>query len=250
MGKFGIVTKDKTEYTVEMLKDRFPQKAGTITQELADMINAANNDASFNGDEFVEHMLTYKNVMLDGSGSMKDYVNSLKFCAYLEVYDDNVTEAYRRARANDAFVIARENVATDSAEYRELTSAAARFRKSVMVRKILAQSDMPLHLMFQGGRMQMASVLLNEAMSAPYSKDRISAADKFLTHVKPPENTKIELEVGLNEEAKNIQQDLMRQIALAVESQKEQITRGVDIKQAQKLGININEVQDAEIIDE
>lgn len=244
MSKFGIVKKDKTEFTVESLKEKFPEKKGTITQELVDQINDVNNDPSFNGDEFIEQMVTYKNVMIDGSASMKDYMNALKFCAYLEVYDDNFTEAYKRARANDQFVIERADALTTSNAYKELTSVASRYRKNPLVKKILAQSDMPLYLMFQGARYKAAARLATEMETAPYAKDRISAADKLLTHVKPPENVSIELAVGPNKQAISMQQSLEEQLMVLAHNQKKMIEAGYSVKDAQKVSINVNKISD------
>ena len=243
MGRFGIVKKDKTEVTAEILKQKFPQKANTITDELIQLINEANNDPHFNGDEFLDNMVTYKSIMLEGSASMKDYTNALKFCAYLEAYGDNVTEAYKKARATDEFVLARLSVSTDSNEYKELTSAASRYRKSTLVKKILTQSDMPLYLMFQGARYEAVGVLSNEMLTAAYSKDRINAAKALLEQVKPPENVQIELDIGIKEN--NSVEQLNKQLAQIAGKQKfhlESGSAGLDDFGAMK-------VKDEDIID-
>jgi hypothetical protein len=242
----GIVRKEKTEYTVDKLKDLFPSKKNTITQETVDMLNDANNDPEFNGDEFVENLLTYGNVMLEGNYSMRNYINALKFCAYLET-EDTVTDAYRKARANDQFVIDRRDVDTESMEYRELTNAASRFRRTPMVQKILTQSDMPLHLMFQSSRYEAVAVLAKEMVDAAYSKDRISAADKLLTHVKPPDNVQVELSVGMNAETKDMQTQLNDQLAILAHNQRKMLDQGYVMKDVQKLGDAV--VIDAEVVE-
>lgn len=251
MGVFNIVKKEKTTFTVDTLKEKFPEKKGTITQELVDMLNDVNNDPTFNGDEFIDQMLTYKNVMIDGSASIKEYINALKFCAYLEAYNDNATEAYKRARASDEFVIERASAPTGSTGYNELTSTASRYRKTnILVRKILAQSDMPLYLMFQGARYKAVAVLVNEMESALYSKDRITAADKLLTHVKPPDNINIELAVGPNSQAVSMQQSLNEQLMTLASNQKKMLDAGFNIKEAQKVSISVNKINDdMEILD-
>ena len=242
MGKFNVVRKEKKEYTVEELKELFPSKKNTITEELAKYLNDAVSADEFNGDEFMKHLLTYQSVMTQCRGSLKDYINAVKFCAYLESEDSQV-EAYKKARADDEFVRTRLNAPTDSVDYDMLANAASRFRKTPMVRQILAQSDMPLYLMFQGGRFQAAATLLNESMTAKSSRDRINAADKFLTHVKPPEGMKVELEIGYNKEARDIQQDLMMQLATIAATQKKLMEAGMDVGEAQKLGVNVNTVE-------
>ena len=152
MGRLGIVKKQVPAITLEELKERFPAKKNTITEETVKLINDAMNDPQFSGEEFINTMLDYQNVLATSSASFKEYVNAIKFCAYLESTDFNITEAYKLARASDEFVKERMFAPTDSNEYRELTSRASTHHKSPLVRKILTQSDMPLHLMFQGAR--------------------------------------------------------------------------------------------------
>lgn len=248
MGRFGVVSKPKTVITVEDLKTAFPAKKGTVTEELVNIINSAQADPSFNGDEFMNTLITYQDVMQKNSSSMKEYVNAIKFCAYLEAEEFNITEAYKRARATDEFVIARVNAPTDSSQYKELTNAASRFHKTPLVRQILLQSDMPLYLMFQGERYRAVSVLADEMVNADYSKDRISAAEKLLTHVKPPENLNVELQVGPSQEAKDMSAQISEQLAESVAMQRKMLEAGVDFTKATQLGININdEIIDVEV---
>lgn len=248
MAGLGIVKKDKTELTKEELQKRFPTKAKTITDETVELISAANNDPNFNGDEFLNTMYDYENVMYKNKASLKEYITALKFCAYLEAEGDNYTEAYKRARANDEFVIARRDADTSSDQYRELTYAASRYRKTPMVRDILTQADMPLYLMFQGARYKAVKTLADEMIGAAYSKDRINAADKLLTHVKPPENAKIELDIGVQTE--NIIDRYESMINDLVKTQRQQIADGGDLKDVTNVDIIHKEhIEDAEVID-
>lgn len=242
MAGLGIVKKDKTTVDVELLKQRFPNKAKTITEETVALINSANDDPNFSGDEFLQSMYDYENVMYKNKASMREYITALKFCAYLESEGDNYTEAYKRARANDAFVIARKNVDTSSDEYKELTYAASRYRKTPIVKDILTQADMPLYLMFQGARYKAVKTLADEMIGAAYSKDRINAADKLLTHVKPPENMKVELDVGVQTD--NIIDRYESMINDLVTTQKAQIASGGNLKEITNVSIISSEDQE------
>lgn len=235
MAGLGIIKKTKTELTVEELIHRFPAKKNTITDEVVALINQANNDPEFNGDEFLENMNTYQNVMYKNSGSLSEYINALKFCAYLESDVNNYTEAYKRARANDQFVIDRANLPKDSTGYRELTNAASRYRKTPMVRDILTQAEMPLYLMFQGARYGAVAKLVEEMEDAQFSKDRISAAKAILEHVKPPENTKVELDIGIKQD--NIIDRYENMITDLVEKQKQMIAEGNDLNEVTNISI-------------
>jgi len=246
MAGLGIVKKDKTTITREEVIRRFPAKKTTVTEEVVDLINDANNDPEFNGDEFVENMMTFQNVMHKNSGSLAEYVNALKFCAYLEADVSNYTEAYKRARANDKFVMERADLATDSNGYKELSNAASRYRKTPMVRDILTQAEMPLYLMFQGARYGAVSKLVEEMEDAQFSKDRISAAKAILEHVKPPENMKVELDIGVKQD--NIIDRYENMINDLVKHQKEQIAEGGDLHNITNIAI-VNSKSDEDVID-
>jgi hypothetical protein len=245
MSGLKVVKKEKTQVTTEELIRRFPAKKATITDEVAELINQANNDPEFNGDEFLENMMTYQNVMIKNSGSLVEFINALKFCAYLEADVNNYTEAYKRARANDDFVIERANLPKDSSEYRELTNAASRYRKTPMVRDILTQAEMPLYLMFQGARYSAVSKLVTEMDEAPFSKDRISAAKAILEHVKPPENLKVELDVGIKQD--NVIDRYENMISELVAHQKEEIANGADLHDITNISIINSDAVDAEL---
>ena len=185
--------------------------------------------------------------MLNGAYSIKEFVTAVKFCAYLIAEDDNTIEAYKRARAEDDFVKERIGAKSGSADYNALSSAASRYRQSKLVKELLTVSQMPLYLMFQGERYRAVEVLAKEMHEAAFSKDRIAAADKLLTHVKPPENLQIELGIGPNKEAVDLATQLSKQLADSVSIQKRLLEAGVSIKEATKLGIKLNDIIDVEV---
>ena len=141
---FGIVKKDMEEMTIERLRELFPQKKKTINQDLVDMFNYAASDKMFNGDEFLKTLVDYQNCMFETNSGMKDFINAVKFCAYLESEDGNLYQAYKKARAQDDFVKEKADDPVDSPGYNAIVSAASRYRKTPLVRKILAQANMPL----------------------------------------------------------------------------------------------------------
>lgn len=241
----GLVKQDKSVLTKEELQKKFPTKKNSITDEVVDLINEANNNPEFNGNEFIDTMIDFQGVMIDCSASIPEYVNAIKFCAYLETTGGNATDAYVRARAKDEFVLARMNSTSNSKGYKELSSAASRYRRTPLVKQILTQSEMPLYLMFQKERYKAVAILAAEMEEAQYSKDRITAADKLLTHVKPPENIQVELGIGPTKEAVDLQTELNTQLARLAANQKALLDAGLSIKEVQKTGVNL-EIIDAE----
>ncbi len=238
-----IIRKEKHIFTKEDLKKKLPAKKQTITDEIVDIINEANLDPDFNGDEFVDTMISYQNAMLDTKASIKEYVNAIKFCSYLHSTDGNITEAYIKARANDRFVKERADAKPGSKEYNTISSAASRFRKTPLVVKLLTQSAVPMYLMFQKDTYKAVGVLVDEMENAQMSRDRINAAKAVLEHIKPPENVQIELDIGVKENT--AVQQLNDQLAQLASRQKLHLEAGsAELEEFGKM-----KPRDAEIID-
>ena len=237
MSRFGIKKVDD-EVTVDMLKMYFPTKSATITQELADTINEAQNAPDMAIEGFMENLVEFRGVMEKCQASMKEYIRAVKFCAFLEFTDYNITEAYKLSRINDKFVKDRWDAPTDSPKYRELTSAASRYyNKTNIVKQILLQADMPWHILFQGAKYTAMSVLMKEVTEAAYSRDRIAAAKEILAAVKRPENQKVELEIGFNDTVKSFQEQFDERMGKMAEMQLKRLQSGETIKDVQKLDI-------------
>lgn len=237
MSKFGI-KKNEDEVTVDTLKMYFPTKSHTITQELADTINEAQNAPDMAIEGFMENLVEFRSVMEKCQASMKEYIRAVKFCAFLEFTDYNITEAYKLSRINDKFVKDRWDAPTDSPKYRELTSAASRYyNKTNLVKQILLQADMPWHILFQGAKYTAMSVLMKEVTEAAYSRDRIAAAKEILAAVKRPENQKVELEIGFNDTVKSFQEQFDEKMGKMAEMQLKRLQSGETIKDVQKLDV-------------
>lgn len=199
MPRIGIVNAPAEELTVERLKELFPKKKESITPEIVNIINEANNNPFFSNDEFLDTIITYKDIMEKNKSSLKDYLCAIKFCAYLESEDYNLTEAYKKSHAHTDFVKERLNAPSNSSKYRELTNAASRYRKRPLVVQILTQSQLGLYLMFQGETFKAINVLSDIMTHGKSEMARVAAAKELLANVKAPETTKVEIDVGIKQ---------------------------------------------------
>lgn len=238
----GMVKKPQEDVTVQKLKNLFPSKKNTITQETVDIINTVQSESEFDGHTLLNNMVSLQSVMAKNSSSMTEYIDAIRFCAYLEA-EDTFVDAYKKTFGYREFVQARMDVPSTSQEYRELSSAASRYRKSPIIIDILTQANIPLYLMFQGTTFEAVNVLADEMTSAPHAKDRIAAAKAILEHVKPPENVKIELDVGIKENS--AVQNLNDQLATFADSSLTHLHAGsTNLKQ-----LGAMEVKDEDAID-
>jgi hypothetical protein len=187
------------ELTLAEVKNAMPLRKGAITQEAVDIINASQNDPEFQGESLVQTAGIYESVLKGARASVPEYLNAIRFCAYMSTNDSNYTEAYKKVFSNRDFVQQRINLPTNDPRYGELTSAASRYRRTKLVTDILTASQVPLDLIFTGHRYKAIGVLAEVMESGKYDRDRINAAKELLAATKGPDNMKIELDVGVSE---------------------------------------------------
>ena len=216
--------------TLDDVKRALPSRKNAITQEIVDIFNDSMNEPEFQGEELISSAVTYERVLQGCAGvGIKEYLNALKFCAYLTTVDDNYTEAYKRTFYFRDFVKERISADTSSVQYRELTAAASRYRKSKLIVDILTVSQMPLDLMFTGARYKAIAVLADRMEFSKLDRDKINAAKELLLATKGSENMKIALDIGVQESSAT--QNLMDQLSAIAVRQKRLIESGVNTAQ-------------------
>lgn len=228
--------------TLEDLQKAVPSRKNAIPQEVVDIINASMNEAEFQGETLMQTMTTYESVMVKAKCSIVEYVNAVRFCAYMMSMNDNYTEAYKKTFGDRDFVKNRMNAPTTSDDYNALTSAASRYRKSKLVVDILTLAQVPFDLMFTGYRYKAIGVLADMMENAHYDKDKIAAADKLLTHTASTA-VKMDISVGPNQTAMDMQEQLSAQLAQLAINQKRLLEGGHDIRDVQKTGVNLNVIE-------
>lgn len=219
----------KQEYvpaiTIEEIKAAVPSRKNAITPEIVELINRSQEEPEFQGESLLSTMTTYEKVLAGRSGvGIKDYINAVRFCAYLMTTEDNYTEAYIKTFRDRDFVKERIGKPTDTVEYRELTKAASRFRASKLVVDILTLSQVPLDLMFTGARYRAVAVLADRMENSRLDKDKINAAKELLAATKGPEKLNIALGVGTAEN--NALEQLQTQLASLAARQKTLLESG------------------------
>ena len=186
--------------TISDVQKALPSKKNTITKELVDIINKSQEEPEFQGTTLLSTAITYEELMVKNKASAREFVDAIKFCAYLTTMDDNATEAFRRTFSSRKFVIDRMDAIAGSKEYNELTSAASRYkRENRLVTDLLTYSQAPLDIMFTGWRYKAVGVLADVMMNARQDRDKINAAKELIAATKGPDNLKIALDIGVKE---------------------------------------------------
>lgn len=201
-----------------------PLKSNFITQEAVDIINESLTDPEFQGESLLQTASIYENVLKGSRSSVPEYLNAVRFCAYMMTNDSNYTEAYKKVFSHRPFVKERAGLPTGSTKYAELTSAASRYRRTKLVVDILTVSQVPLDMIFAGARYKALSALVDVIENGQLDKDVVNAAKELLAATAGPENIKIELDIGIKEDS--AVKDLNDQLAMMAARQTKLLTSG------------------------
>lgn len=169
------------------------------------MLNSLESDGA---DLVRENWLTHANILREGTYSMEQYTTAIKYVSLKQMGHTN-QQAYSIAQG-DRY---RDMVARGYDEQR-ISSHVAAYHKGALVQKLLAQSTIPLYMLYQDEAHKaiktLVDVMTNEDTSP---RTRAEAADKLLTHIKRPEAAKIELEVTQKQDGMQELQVMMRELA-------------------------------------
>jgi hypothetical protein len=236
--KQAVIPKTK-QLTKEELIEMFPEKKRTINDDTVAIINMAVDDPEFNGWSFKSNLLEYRHIMKRRSGSIHEYVNAVKFVAYVES-GCTFTEAYRRAFAYKDFVI-KSTGKTSGSDYDVLVSSATRFARSPMVADIMTTADVAVSLLHRGNFNTAIGVLTDEMLNAKTAKDRIAAAATLVKELKPSEKIEMGIDIGFNEDAQKQIDQTNQQLAQVAKNQMALLKKGYSIDQIQQIHIRKTE---------
>lgn len=211
--------------TIEDVQNAMPAKGKTVTQKAVDIINASVNDPEFQGESLLKTACIYEGVLKGARATLPEYLNAIRFCAYISTEQANYTEAYKKVFCDRAFVKERKGYATDHPKYIELCSAASRYRRTKLVVDILTASQVPLDMIFTGYRYKAIGVLADIMQNSKYDRDKINAAKELLVATKGSDNVKIELDVGVTNS--NALEQLETQLQSIAATQKTMLEHGV-----------------------
>jgi hypothetical protein len=216
-----------------------PKKQKFMNQELVDMINDAENRGDFDG-EFEKKVISYSSVLTQGRYKTSDYIAAVEFCTYY-LSGDEQAEAYVKTFPDKV----RKRVLEGKSPY--ATGAPSMYYSGQLVQAIMAQAQMSVRMRHYN-KIDFAVETLFELATSKTSTDRIrmESADKLLTQLKEPENSKVELEIGIKkDESGQALEAKMLEVAVL---QKEAFEKGIDLITLQKLNIKEGEEED-EVID-
>jgi len=219
--------------TLEYMQEVLPKnQSKAVTQETVDNINMLTEETEY-GEHFREHMITSASVLAGKeSWSIDHDLTAIKFYSlrsmgigqvdsYAKVFPDRLMD--RLAGAGEDKTV--------------LRGEAARYDNSVLVNKIREQSLVPFHLKNQGAAQEALDQLLHLMMNARSDVAKVSAATAVLKETRPPEAQKVELQLGMSDQALEMhekQNETLREVAI---NQRKLLEQGYSLDEVQQIQI-------------
>ncbi len=207
-----------TQLTVLDLASVVPKALKSrVDQTLVDSVNKMNLDPEFR-EHYRDNLISYTSVLNGSKWTIDQYVDAVRYVSYKLMGDTNV-KAYART-----FSTKFANFKSQGVEDKTIARYVTAYNKSKLVNAIWEQSSIPFHVYNQDFRQRALMTQVELMQSAKSEKVRSDAANSVLTHLKPPETAKIELDV-VQKDSSEIT-DLRKAVQDLVTLQRDTITSG------------------------
>lgn len=208
--------------TLDQFKQVLPAKMKkSISQELVDRINNTLEHPETLA-ILRENILSFTHVIQDGRFKLENYINAVKYCSFKFMGDTN-RKAYIRT-----FPDKYTQFVADGVSEKDIASYYTSYSKSKLVMMIMEQAMIPTHILnnhLYQDALNVQADIMNDMDVSP--KVRSDAANSLMTNLKPPENRKTEINLGV--EQSSIIEDYQTAMAAMVRKQKDMIEAGGDL---------------------
>mgnify|MGYP000095913977 CR=1 FL=1 len=205
--------------SIDILRKSLPDKyKATVSQELLDTINDTLDDPDL-FETYRDNFISYTSVLNDGRFIVTDYLNAVKYCTQKLMGKTN-TDAYMVT-----FPDRYQSMLNRGLSSKDMSSIISVYNKSKLVNNILEQSLIPSWILNQDLYQKAINVQAELMMSANSEKVRSDAANSLLTHLKPPEVQKVELDIGIKKDG--VMDDLKQVLTELALKQQQYIAAGI-----------------------
>jgi hypothetical protein len=226
--------------TIDQFKQALPANLKkSVNPSLIAEINKKLNDPDMY-EIYRENLLSYTHVMKEGKFKVSSYIDAVKYVSYKLMGKTNI----------DAFSLTFPDKVkrwqTQGVASKDIASYVTAYNKSKLVNLIYEQTLTPFWVINQDVYQKAINTQLELMQTAQSEKVRSDAANSILTHLKPPETKKVELDIGLKEDsAINALRDATAKLA---EQQIEAIRSGK--QNAQEVAHSSLLIEEGEVVDE
>lgn len=217
--------------SVEQFKTALPaQMRKSVNQEVLQQINTKLADPDMY-ETYRENLLSYAHIMQEGRFKVSQYIDAIKYVS-LKVMGKTNTEAY-----SITFPDKIHNWQTNNTSDKDISSYISSYNKGKLITRLMEETAIPIWILNQSTQQKAINILLELATTANSEKVRSDSANHLLTHLKPPETTKVELDIGIKGDS--VIDNLRKTINTLGEVQSDAIGSGI---------LNAQEVANQEIV--
>ena len=215
------ITKKKDEVvTLREFQQVLPRQCRKqINQTVVDSINKALKDSEAR-ETFRDNLLSYVNVLQHGKFKMEGYINAVRYVSH-KLMGDNNRQAYIKTFPNKY-----NNFIARGVKEKDIASYMTAYNKSKLVNLIYEQTLIPTYVLNAETYQKAINVQADLMVNARSEKVRSDAANSLLNHLKKPESTKIEMDIGVSQDTSVID-DLRKATQELAEQQLKNISLGI-----------------------
>lgn len=174
---------------IEEIKLAVPrQHRSKITPEFIDTLGKFVDDPDF-GEFYGKNIISYSSVLQDGKFKINDYFNAVAFVSHKMLGCSNLA-AYHKVFPDKVKRLLGKNISD-----KDLHTYAAVYNKGLLVTKITEQTLYPDHIVYASIRHKAIHTQAN-LLEHPNPHIAQKAADSLMTHLKTPEKSTMQLEIG------------------------------------------------------
>ena len=190
-----LPTKLPEPLTIEEFKDALPPKVKrSINQSVIDEINKTLSEPEL-FEQYRDNLISYGKVMQEGKFKITSYLDAVKYVCYKQQGETNISAYSKTFPEKIQRFIAEGVVAKDIASY------STAYNKSKLVGLLYKQTMLPAWVYNQDVYQKAINTQVELMISSGSDKVRQEAANSLMTHLKPPEEQKIELSLGTAEDS-------------------------------------------------
>ena len=187
------------------------------------------NDAAYNAvvdalsdkdefERFKENFISYTIVLQEGKYTTQQYIDAIKYVSFKNMGYTNV-DAFRRT-----FPEKIKRYKAEGKSDAEVHNFVSGFNRSKLVTAVIERTVIPLHVLNQEYAQKAITRLVRVMAESNNDLAVVKAADSLLNHLKPPVETKVTLDIGVQETSAI--QDLKEETKRLASLQKEMIDNG------------------------
>lgn len=228
------------QLTIDQFKSALPDHVKkSFNQDLIDQINQTLSDPDM-FELYRDNMIGFAKVVTEGRFKLSQYIDAVKYvshkmmgCTNIDAYTKTFPQRHAQFMANGT-------------SGKDIASYVTAYAKGKLVNLVFAQSMIPLYVTNADVAQKAVNVLAELMISANSEKVRSDSANALLTHLKVPEVTKVQLDIGVKDDGGVIEKLRAATQALSAQQRLAMQSGAMNAQQVAHSRLVID--QDAEIV--